>query len=182
MGDILQGGYNKTEVWNLQGATITYNVRKRKGTTPATMESLLQAIGTDAGTLPLILNGVQTQYARNIQEQYALNKDAQGNSVKVIIEGPPQGSAVFNSIVGPGTVLEEFLDAAGDSCNVLDVMLKPFGEVKCEDTTLSSLTVTILLTDVVLIGLGFNLAIGNNGMAATNMPLNFTFAKLIYKD
>ncbi len=165
--NIFNNPYKTTETWTSQGAIIEYYVK-----------------GQNAEAVPLMIAGLNLTFSRQKASYYPLNQNATGGATKINVNGAPQGALGITAIYCPTPgKIKEFLEKAARDCvqagEELVVTIRPFGNVKCGNTTVTEQQ-KFELTGVELVTLG--LTIQSAEVTIVNMPLQFQFTDLDYNE
>ena len=155
-----------TETFTAAGAVLTWhsgNVNSGNGSNPI---------------FPLLLSGIQGNYARQTQEVYPVNVLQANVYKKLQFNGAPRGQLQCTSILSPNMCsIEDFLKAVGKSCgqNNVTFILKPYRTGK-SDTESCDVKFGYQIDGLSLTSFAFN--IQGNEVILINQPLSFTFTKL----
>ena len=157
--NIFTNPYNQVETWSAQGAVVTYT---NNGT----------LAGLQSPAVPLIMQNIQMSYTQKTTEFYAINTNTGSGANKVILKGSATGTMSVGSVYGPTmTGLQAFIEAVSkDTSEQVSIFIHPFGSTCNKQATGLA---DIILKNVELVQVGFNLQGGE--AALVTMPLVFSF-------
>jgi hypothetical protein len=148
--------YQQTENISAQGALLTWTTNNGGG-----------------GHFPILVDGLQILYQRNVAPMYPINPTVSGVYKKLNIVGSPQGSMTCTGLVTRDVAnMKEFLRAVSKECtdDTVTFYIRPFNASNCPDVNLKYVVTGLLLTST-------GLTIQGADVATVHQPLSFTLTE-----
>lgn len=153
MADVFVNPYTqKTQTWSAQGAKIYIN------------ENATQALAC--------LQGVSVTLARQLADQYPI-----GGGAVIRLVGAPQGTARFDSLLGPNDNVKKFIESLSDVCAPKTITIEPFAtqdKLNCGN----KVNQKIKIKDCTARSVGFGIQAQGQGLSLVSVPVQVQFTSM----
>lgn len=151
------------QVWSAQGAAITWGLTQAAAqTNQAAANKVFAALG-----------GITINYQRTVSTRYPI-----GGSAPIQLIGAPSGTLQLNTLIGPTTELNTFLDAMASACKPITIIVKNSSKTSGQDCSVSSQPQTIVCNGAVGSQVQYTLTIGQGGMAIAQGTFVLQFTEM----
>lgn len=151
------------QVWSAQGAAVTW------GQTQAAA----QANQAAANKVFAALGGITINYQRPVSMRYPI-----GGSAPIQLIGAPSGVVQLNTIIGPSTELNDFLDALASACKPITIIVTNSSIASGQDCDVKSQPQEIVCNGAIGSQVQYNLTIAQGGMAIAQGTFVLQFTEM----
>lgn len=153
MADVFVNPYTKkTQTWSAQGAKVY--------------------LDNDASGALACLQGVSVTLSRQLADQYPI-----GGGAVIRLVGAPQGTARFDSLLGPNDNVKKFIEALSDVCKPRTITIQPFAtqdKLNCG----AKVKQKIRIKDCTARSVGFGIQSQGQGLSLVSVPVQVQFTSM----